>query len=136
MSQEDTQHLRLLAIFHYIVGGIVALFACFPIIHVLMGLWMLVAPGSWDSGNQPPPAFMGWMFIGIGSMVMLTGWTFAVCVLAAGRCLARRRRYLYCLVIAALLCMFMPFGTVLGIFTIIVLSRESVKQEFALQAGA
>ena len=27
--------------------------------------------------------------------------------------------------------MFMPFGTVLGVFTIIVLMRESVKQEFA-----
>jgi hypothetical protein len=28
-------------------------------------------------------------------------------------------------------CLFMPFGTVLGVFTIIVLMRESVKQVFA-----
>jgi hypothetical protein len=27
---------------------------------------------------------------------------------------------------------FMPFGTILGVFTIIVLSRESVKQMFAV----
>jgi hypothetical protein len=34
------------------------------------------------------------------------------------------------MVIAALLCMFMPFGTVLGVFTIIVLVRDSVKALF------
>jgi hypothetical protein len=30
---EDEQYLRLLSIFHYVVGGIAALFACFPIFH-------------------------------------------------------------------------------------------------------
>lgn len=29
---------------------------------------------------------------------------------------------------AAILCMFIPFGTILGVFTLIVLSRESVRQ--------
>ena len=136
MDREDAQHLRLLAIFHYVLGGIIALFAFFPIIHVVMGLWMILAPDSMSSVDPPPPAIIGWMFAGIGGMAMLTGWIFAGCVIAAGRCLARRRRYLYCLVIAALLCMFMPLGTVLGVFTIIVLSRATVKQEFSLQAAA
>jgi hypothetical protein len=29
----DEQNLKLLSIFHYVVGGIMALFSCFPIIH-------------------------------------------------------------------------------------------------------
>jgi hypothetical protein len=33
--------------------------------------------------------------------------------------------------VAAIACMFMPFGTVLGVFTIIVLMRPSVKELFA-----
>ena len=33
--------------------------------------------------------------------------------------------------VAAIACMFMPFGTVLGVFTIIVLMRPSVKERFA-----
>jgi hypothetical protein len=32
---------------------------------------------------------------------------------------------------AAVECLFMPFGTVLGIFTIVVLNRDSVKPLFA-----
>ena len=37
---------------------------------------------------------------------------------------------MFCLVMGAVECVFMPFGTVLGIFTIIVLMRESVKPLF------
>ncbi len=40
------------------------------------------------------------------------------------------RRRLFCLVVAGVECAFMPFGTVLGVFTIAVLMRESVKELF------
>jgi hypothetical protein len=33
-SSTDEQHLQLLAIFHYVVGGMTALFACMPLIHL------------------------------------------------------------------------------------------------------
>ena len=36
---------------------------------------------------------------------------------------------------AATMCLFMPFGTVLGVFTIIVLMRPSVKPLFDQAAG-
>ena len=42
---------------------------------------------------------------------------------------------MFCLVIAALLCMITPFGTVLGVFTIIVLVRPSVKLLFTTQGN-
>jgi hypothetical protein len=41
---KDLEHLRLLSIFHYVVGGILALFACFPIIHLIMGIMFLTMP--------------------------------------------------------------------------------------------
>jgi hypothetical protein len=37
---------------------------------------------------------------------------------------------MFCLVMAGIQCIFMPFGTVLGVFTIIVLMRNSVKEAF------
>jgi hypothetical protein len=49
----------------------------------------------------------------------------------AGRFLARRRHHTFCMVIAAVACTFMPLGTVLGVFSLIVLSRESVRESFA-----
>ena len=36
-----------------------------------------------------------------------------------------------CIVMAALACLSMPFGTVLGVFTIIVLARPSVQALFS-----
>jgi hypothetical protein len=59
----------------------------------------------------------------------------AFCVFLAGRNLAQQRRYTFCLVIAGLLCIFIPFGTVLGVFTIVVLVRPSVKALFEQQAA-
>jgi len=35
---QDEEHPRLLAIFHYVCAGMVALFACFPIIHLVLGI--------------------------------------------------------------------------------------------------
>lgn len=61
---------------------------------------------------------------------MLVGWAFAVCVILAGRFIVRRKHYIFCLVIASLNCLFMPFGTILGVFTIVVLIRPSVKALF------
>ena len=133
MSTDDEQHLKLLAIFHYLVGALAVLFACFPLIHVGLGAMMLFSPemmGGNDPRNQPPPEFVGWLFVTIGAIFFLVGQSIAVSIILCGRYLAKRKNYLFIFVIAAVQCMFMPFGTVLGIFTIIVLSKESVKKLF------
>jgi hypothetical protein len=129
MTQND-DHLRLLSIFHYVVGGLAALFSLLPLFHLVLGISFLVAPRVFSNQGTPPPAFVGWIFIVMAAIAMAVGLSFAGCVIAAGRCLARRRNYLFCLVVAAVECMFLPFGTVLGVFTLIVLMRESVKPMF------
>ena len=73
---------------------------------------------------------MGWIFVVMGAFFIVCGLTFAGFVLAAGRCLARRKAYTFCLVMGCVECLFMPFGTVLGVFTILVLNRASVKKMF------
>jgi hypothetical protein len=55
----------------------------------------------------------------------------ATCILMAGRCLSRRKGYSFALVMACVECLFVPFGTILGVFTIVVLSRESVRALFS-----
>jgi hypothetical protein len=45
-----------------------------------------------------------------------------------GRYLRLRRKRMFSFVMACILCMFMPFGTVLGIITIVMLSRDSVRR--------
>lgn len=125
---DDKEHLKLLSIFHYIVGAITALFACFPLIHVAIGIALLV--GAFD-GKDAPPKFAGWIFIIFPGLMILCGWALAVCMFITGSKLAHYRARTYCLVIACIECIFMPFGTVLGVFTIIVLMKDSVKELFA-----
>lgn len=128
---QDQEHLRLLTIFHYVLAGLAALFACFPLIHVGLGLVLALAPEKMSNpGGVPPPPFIGWFFVILGSLFILAGWAYAVGVFVAGRCLGQRRRLLFCQVMAGIECLFMPFGTVLGVFTLIVLLRPSVQALF------
>ena len=127
---QDEDHLRLLAIFHYVVAGLAGLFALFPIFHLVLGLFLILAPGKFAGSGEAPPAFIGWMFVVFSAVFITIGWIFAAFVLATGRYLAKRRHHLFCLVMGGVECIFMPFGTVLGVFTIMVLTRESVKRLF------
>ena len=128
----DEEQLRLLSIFHYVCAGVAAMVACFPIIHLVIGLVMVLSPNAFGPGKNQPPAFIGWIFIGIAAFIIITGWIFAALMAWAGRCLARRRNYMFCLVMAGVACLFMPLGTALGVFSIIVLQRPSVKTLFDL----
>ena len=131
----DDEHLRLLSIFYYVKGGISALFACIPIIHVVLGLVFIIAPQVFGHGNDRPSAFVGFLFVILGGFLILLGWTFAILALITARCIARRKHYTFCFVVACVECLSVPFGTVLGVFTILVLNRQSVKELFASRAG-
>ena len=57
------EHLRLLAIFHYIVGGIGFLVSLFPVIHLVAGLALLLMPNpkvpEITASSFPPQAESG-----------------------------------------------------------------------------
>ena len=127
---QDEEHLRLLSIFHYVVGGMTALFACFPCIHLGLGIALVTGMLPVQPGQQRMDLLIGWIFIVVASVIILVGWSLAIAILFAGRFLVRRTQYMYCFVVAAIECIFMPFGTILGVFTIIVLSQPSVKVLF------
>ena len=77
------------------------------------------------------PTFIGWFFIVIACFLIVVGWAFAIGLFFAGRCLQQRRRHTFCVVMAALACLSVPLGTLLGVFTLIVLFRPGVKDLFA-----
>ncbi|HSO24283.1 MAG TPA: hypothetical protein VLT81_15355 [Chondromyces sp.] len=123
----DLEHLKLLSIFHYVAAGMAALVACIPFIHFFMGLAM--ALGAFDEGD-PATRPVGLGIMAFAALFIAAGWTLAALMALAGRSLAQRKRYTFCLVMGGVECLFMPVGTVLGVFTIIVLVRDSVKKLF------
>lgn len=58
----DRQHLKLLSIFHYIMGGILAFFFLFPLIHFTIGLLIITESISVHSSGNLPPQAAGYFF--------------------------------------------------------------------------
>jgi hypothetical protein len=126
----DAEHVRLLSIFYYIVGGLTAVCSCFPLIHVGIGAALLSGKLPAPRNGAAPPPELGWFFLVGGAAIILIGWTMAILMIVTGRCLSQRKARTFCIVIAAILCLSVPFGTVLGVFTIVVLVRPSVQLLF------
>lgn len=131
----DREHLSLLSIFHFVVAGLAFLFACIPLFHFFFGLAMVT---GWlpDANDDAGLQLFGVLLMVLAGCMILTGWAYAVATAFAGSFLSARRNYTYCLVVAAISCLFMPFGTVLGVFTIIVLVRPSVKELFGIHESS
>jgi len=128
---KDEENLRLLSIFHYVLAALAGFCSIFPLLYVGMGAMILL--GKLEGAHpNPGDRIMGWVFIGLGVGLFLLGMGFVAAAILAGRYLSRRKHYTYCFTMGAVDCIFMPFGTVLGVFTIIVLQKEGVRSLFGL----
>ncbi len=102
---QDREHLRLLAIFHYVGAGLAALFSLFPLLYTTIGaIFVFAARHPAAAGPKPgedlPPEFLGWIFAAVGLLLFLVGIAMAICILLAGRCLSRNKHYTFALVMA------------------------------------
>jgi amino acid transporter len=129
-DRADREYLKLLAIFHYIVGGVMIAFSSLAIIYIVLGILMIADPDMLRGTNDKtgPPLFVGYLFAIMGGVFLVVGWTTGGLILYSGRCLQKRKKRMLSLVVGGIACLFMPFGTLLGIATIVLLCRESVKR--------
>ena len=73
---------------------------------------------------------VGGIMAGFGAVVFLLASTFAILMIVAGRSLQKRKRYRLCMIVAGLSCLMIPVGTILGVFTLIVLQRPAIAAAF------
>jgi hypothetical protein len=111
--------LKVLSILHYVLGGVTALFACIPFIHVAIGIAILM--GGMEAESEA--AIVGWIFILFPALFILFGWTMAFLIILTGRKLSAPRSKTFCQVMAGIECVMIPFGTALGITTLVLLSQ-------------
>ncbi len=125
LTNEDISQLNSLALAYYIVGGLNALLGLFFLIPVAVGIGIVSGAIEFDA----PPA-SGWIFVAVGLLVIAISEALSICMVITGKHLNRRTGYTFSFVVACISCTNTPLGTILGILTIIVLSRPSVKAAF------
>ncbi len=133
----DDEHLRLLALFHYIAGGLTIVFSSFFIIHLVFMSIMFSNPEMFGADmaqmeGVDAEQFLGFFIAFIGFFVVL-GVAYGIAQILSGRFMKRRMHRTFSLIVAIPSLLFIPFGTILGVFTLIVLGRDSIKQLYAQQ---
>ena len=127
----DAEHLKLLSIFHFIGAGLAFIGILFLLGHYAIFSTFMNNPKMWDGQKQGPPpveffAAFKWFYVVFALWFLGSG----VLNLIAGFFIRARRHRIFSLVVAAINCLHMPMGTALGVFTIIVLTRDSVRQAY------
>jgi hypothetical protein len=133
---QDSEHLKILSICFYVLSGLTLFPMIFGFIYIIFGVFFGVALSDVPHrADEPPAALMGGFFIVFGLIFALIFGVIGGLALKAGLNLSKKKSYTFCFVVACLVCLWMPLGTILGIFTIIVLTRDSVKALFEGQSS-
>jgi hypothetical protein len=133
----DAGHLKLIGIFHLVLAGLSIVGLGFIFLHWLFMDSIMSNPEMWkQQPNQPPPpkeffAMFKWFYLFMGGCVVLAG----IGNLISGWCIMKRRGRIFSLIVAGLNCLCFPFGTALGVFTFVILLRDSVVEVYEAAAG-
>ena len=126
----DREHLRLLKIGFYILTVFCGLGSLAGLIFVGVGGLVVSGAISAHNGLNGDPALISWLFPLIGWAWLVGGGVFTFLTWRVGQCLEAYRSRTFCMVMAALWCLHMPFGTIVGVFALVVLNRPSVQALF------
>ena len=117
-------------------------FGNFPDRGVKLVTWPLTRLSAKEAWDTPPgmelldPRVLGVLLFALsvvlGALSLMHSWLIAY----VGRCIARRKRRLFCLIFSAFDLTYVPFGTMLGAAALVLLSNKRVKAEFASRRAA
>ena len=127
----DQEHVRLLSIAYVVSACLSALFSLLPLVYVFVAVFfMSLAKHAPPDSKGPSPEIALWMFCFIGLGIFVAMMAMGVLKLLVSQRLKQRRSRMFCMVVAVLSCLEIPYGTLLGVFTFLVLARPSVIREF------
>ena len=138
---EDAEHLSALSIGHFVLSGVAVLGAAPTLLYGVAGAKLMEEFGSdlsmamGDIPGQSPDAMLQDLSSLVTTLIVsavVLAVVSAVHLLVVGVMIRKRRLWTFCYLTGCGECLMFPFGTILGIFTILVLSRPSVKRLFGV----
>lgn len=151
--------LRWLSLCHYVAGAMAAIGASFFLLYAVMFLAFSCVPmDAWEEDDdgpadvvvesmdpvedrlslieddkpEPPPQWLFGILGGVFLALVILGWCFAALTIYAGVCLKKRRHRLLIQITAALNCLFIPYGTLLGVLTLVALETPAARRLFGV----
>ena len=136
----DENHLKLLQIFHIIQGVLKLVGTLFVVVYFGLFSFLFSNPHFMESSSKgynhsstetaEIAHTRGGFFLIFGIIITIFMVAMTALSFFQAHCFAKRRHSLLCLILAGLDCLSLPYGTILGIFTFMVLFRPSVKALF------
>jgi hypothetical protein len=148
-NADDAEHLSALSIGHFILSAVALLGAVPMVVYGVAGAKLVDELGSdlsmamgdipGHGGTSPFGGSPETMIQDLGTLVttlivvsVILALVAAVHLLLVGVQIRRRQWWTFCYLTGWGECLMFPFGTILGVFTIIVLARPSVKRLFGV----
>jgi hypothetical protein len=128
----DESNLHLLAILFYFGSGLFALLLAPALLFLAGGILAML--GTLGAGASAP--VVGALLLAAAVAGILVNAGAGVIFYLAGGCIERRCHYNFCVVASAVSCLFFPPGTILGVYSLSVLIRPTVRQMFGVGADA
>ncbi len=127
----DNEHLNLLSIFYFIFGGL-TLFTSFILlayITIFSAIFSNIPINDSDLGEFPLDILF---YIVTGIFIFI--FAYGILLIIAGVNIRKKTNRIFSLITGSIAIMSFPFGTALGVFSIIVLTRNSVAELYSLEA--
>lgn len=145
------ERLRLLSIGYYVSGALGVLMVSFLLFHFLIfsafsfmparvfeqgengrngDTQVETSPGHHSSNAQDFAAVQMIFRVvsGIIGFIILSGWVLGGLTIYAGRCIARRQNRTFVFIMAGINCVWIPFGTLLGVMSFIALQNDTIRK--------
>ena len=131
LPNKDKEHLKVIMICHYVSAGLALPGIAFLVLHYSLMKQFFLNPKLWEKTKEPLPFdpnlfadYLPWFYALMGLLMIIAA---TLCLICA-RSIQKRKRRTLSMVIAIINGLHFPLGTVLAVFTLIVLSRDSVAQ--------
>ena len=131
----NEEHVKLLGLFHLISGILTLVYSVFFIFYMGFISIMFNFIGKFENaeygmnGDFPHEIFT--IILSIWGIIIFFMIGFGICKIFSGKYLKEKKNRIFSMIIAALECLSFPYGTLLGVFTLVVLNRESVKELYS-----
>jgi hypothetical protein len=132
LSEQKRTYLDVLAIAHYVYAALIAFIGLVMMLMASIGLFGFAGhrgPGM-HMGSGVERGLAGCLPLAFIGLAFLVVFAVALVNFLVGRWLTQRRQWMPIIVVSVLNALNMPLGTLLGVFTIIVLVDDDVRAAF------